>query len=160
MTAPWNGLPDQPERSGWHWLAPKHRSDHWVMSRWNSDEQYWPDFYVTYPPQQPDQWIYGGPILNPSELAQMRKDERERAERGDGHDSDCAMHNEPAFPNGPCNCTKRDTERLDWLENQRFPDLRKFDDGFLVATDLICRSCSQATARAAIDAAMNAEKGQ
>lgn len=23
----------------------------------------------------------------------------------DGHDSDCAMHNEPAFPNGPCDCS-------------------------------------------------------
>jgi len=21
------------------------------------------------------------------------------------HDSDCAVHNEPAFPNGPCNCS-------------------------------------------------------
>lgn len=37
---------------------------------------------------------------------------------GDGHDSDCATHNEPAFPNGPCNCMKRDRERLDWLAAQ------------------------------------------
>lgn len=25
-------------------------------------------------------------------------------EEWDGHDSDCALHNEPAFPNGLCNC--------------------------------------------------------
>ncbi|WP_308718955.1 hypothetical protein [Komagataeibacter xylinus] len=79
---------------------------------------------------------------------------------GDGHDSDCATHNEPAFPNGPCNCTKRDTERLDWLEKQRFPELRAFDDGFLVATDQVCRSSGMDTARDAIDAAMNAENCQ
>jgi hypothetical protein len=24
----------------------------------------------------------------------------------DGHDSDCATHNEPAYPNGDCNCSK------------------------------------------------------
>jgi len=24
---------------------------------------------------------------------------------GDNHDSDCATHNEPAYPNGPCDCT-------------------------------------------------------
>ena len=23
----------------------------------------------------------------------------------DSHDSDCAMHNEPAYPKGPCNCS-------------------------------------------------------
>ena len=23
---------------------------------------------------------------------------------GDGHDSDCSTHNEPAYPNGPCDC--------------------------------------------------------
>lgn len=25
----------------------------------------------------------------------------------DSHDSDCATHNEPAYPNGPCDCSKR-----------------------------------------------------
>lgn len=25
-------------------------------------------------------------------------------EEWDGHDSDCALHNEPAYRNGPCNC--------------------------------------------------------
>lgn len=25
------------------------------------------------------------------------------------HDSDCAMHNEPAYPNGPCDCTQATT---------------------------------------------------
>lgn len=24
---------------------------------------------------------------------------------GAGHDSDCATHNEPAMPNGPCDCS-------------------------------------------------------
>jgi len=23
------------------------------------------------------------------------------------HDSDCAQHNEPAYPNGPCDCSAR-----------------------------------------------------
>lgn len=51
----------------------------------------------------------------------------------------------------------RDTARLDWLEKQRFPELRAFDDGFLVATDQTCRSSGISTARRAIDAAMNGE---
>jgi hypothetical protein len=29
-----------------------------------------------------------------------------KADQWDGHDSDCATHNMPAYPNGPCNCTK------------------------------------------------------
>ncbi|MCE2580051.1 hypothetical protein LDL36_16395 [Komagataeibacter sp. FNDCR1] len=62
----------------------------------------------------------------------------------DAHDGYCAAH---------------DTARLDWLESRRFPELRKFDDGFLVATDQVCRSSGHPTARAAIDAAMNAENG-
>lgn len=27
---------------------------------------------------------------------------------GDGHDSDCATHNEPAYPNGECSCVKKE----------------------------------------------------
>lgn len=26
----------------------------------------------------------------------------------DRHDSDCATHNEPAYPNGPCDCSLRE----------------------------------------------------
>jgi hypothetical protein len=28
------------------------------------------------------------------------------AQSDNGHDSDCATHREPAYPNGPCDCTK------------------------------------------------------
>jgi hypothetical protein len=33
-----------------------------------------------------------------------------RSEAGDGHASDCAVHNEPAMPNGPCDCHRVDPE--------------------------------------------------
>lgn len=41
----------------------------------------------------------------------------------EGHDSDCATHNEPALPNGPCNCSKSLTP----------PDKEgcKHDDGYM-----------------------------
>ncbi|WP_010517871.1 hypothetical protein [Komagataeibacter oboediens] len=54
----------------------------------------------------------------------------------------------------------QDTERLNWMERQCFPELHKLDQGWLLATDQVCRSSGQPTMRAAIDAAMNAENGQ
>lgn len=89
----------------------------------------------------------------------QRGRELEHAERGNGHDSDCATHNEPALPNGPCNCTKRDTERVDWLEKQVATELSRFDEGWVLNTDLTCQAHDQATARTAIDRAMRAEQG-
>lgn len=51
--------------------------------------------------------------------------------------------------------SQQDSTRLDWLEAQSFPWLTKTDDGFTMATDQVCRSNGQPTARAAIDAAMS-----
>lgn len=88
---------------------------------------------------------------------------------GDGHDSDCATHNEPAFPNGPCNCTKRDTERLDWVE-RKHPEIMVVGDGWgnpdhwsVIWADVKNRQAVDSTGnniRCAIDTAMNAETNQ
>ncbi|WEQ51170.1 hypothetical protein LV478_11580 [Komagataeibacter oboediens] len=142
MTAPWNGLPDQPERSGWHnfWLEglkpdPEIYSDAEAEPvitgcYWDADTQCWSGFdEVPVPAEDAAKMVdfeYIGPVYNRGVVAQMQKD----------------------------------TERLNWLEKQRFPELRAFDDGFLVATDQVCRSSGISTAREAIDAAMNAENGQ
>ncbi|WP_395495793.1 hypothetical protein [Acetobacter sp. KSO5] len=47
----------------------------------------------------------------------------------------------------------RDSERLDWLEQQPFTMLQLFDQGWTVATGQIARALCCNTARAAIDAA-------
>lgn len=81
MSAPWNGLPDQPERSGWHWLKP-HHDNYTVPFEWNPDEGCWEvDIDEDGSPAEMVnsgyQYICRCP--DPSELAQMRKGERERA---------------------------------------------------------------------------------
>ena len=77
----WNGLPDQPERSGWHWL--KHHQDNYAVPfEWDSDEGYWEvDIDEDGSPIEmvDNGYQYICPCPDPSELAQMRKDERDRA---------------------------------------------------------------------------------
>ncbi|WP_010508361.1 hypothetical protein [Komagataeibacter europaeus] len=75
MTTPWNGLPDQPERSGWHWVSFKKRPSSWFLRKWISEWQIWESPFGRDAESAARDWIYGGPVLNPSELAQMRKDE-------------------------------------------------------------------------------------
>jgi hypothetical protein len=36
------------------------------------------------------------------------------------HESDCATHNEPAYPNGPCDCNARFAPMLDAERATRF----------------------------------------
>ncbi|GBR28827.1 hypothetical protein AA11826_0359 [Komagataeibacter oboediens DSM 11826] len=74
----WNGLPDQPERSGWYWLAGRYYPDMWVLDLWNGKTRMWGDGTMS-PELCAQRCIYGGPVLTPPELAQMRKDERGRA---------------------------------------------------------------------------------
>ncbi|BCZ76013.1 hypothetical protein [Komagataeibacter phage phiKX1] len=77
----WNGLPDQPERSGWHWLKP-HQDNYAVPFEWNPDEGCWEvDIDEDGSPVEmvDSGYEYICPCPDPSELAQMRKDERERA---------------------------------------------------------------------------------
>jgi len=38
-------------------------------------------------------------------LADLLWDAHQEIARLRGHDSDCATHNEPAMPNGPCDCS-------------------------------------------------------
>lgn len=79
MIATWNGLPDQPDRSGWHWVKA-----HWNPSPrpyyWLSKDQVWHTEYGCQPPEEiiSRKYSYFCPCPDPSELAQMRKDERGR----------------------------------------------------------------------------------
>ncbi|MBY4639686.1 hypothetical protein K6L44_06675 [Gluconacetobacter entanii] len=78
MTPPWNGLPDQPERKRWHWVASKLKPNGWLLQKWVPECRKWNGLFGTDPVIAANIWVYGCPALNPSELAQMRKDERER----------------------------------------------------------------------------------
>lgn len=40
----------------------------------------------------------------------LRTEEWENCHKPIGHNSDCAVHNEPAYPNGPCDCSPVLTE--------------------------------------------------
>lgn len=81
MTKAWNGLPDQPERSGWHAIACGAPRAVW----WDAESHYWWDsekrFYITVPEIKASSrsYTYVGAVYPASELAQIRKDERERA---------------------------------------------------------------------------------
>ncbi|GAN86395.1 hypothetical protein [Komagataeibacter intermedius] len=81
MTKPWNGLPDQPERSGWHWL--KHSNGNYPQPfEWNHDTRQWEVDIDDegFPEEMVDSgYKYICRCPDPSELAQMRKDEREQA---------------------------------------------------------------------------------
>ncbi|QHC34123.1 hypothetical protein [Komagataeibacter xylinus] len=82
MTTPWNGLPDQPERSGWHWLNDKLAArEALAPGYWSGRERVWMigAWSVIDPKSVSGIFHYRGLCLSPSELAQMRKDERERA---------------------------------------------------------------------------------
>ncbi|XQZ98870.1 hypothetical protein ACOZ4Y_02760 [Komagataeibacter rhaeticus] len=95
MTAPWNGLPDQPERSGWHnfWLEglepdpeiyPDAEAEPVVTScYWDAETQCWSGFdEVPVPAEGAAKMVdfeYIGPVYKRGSAAQMRKDERERA---------------------------------------------------------------------------------
>lgn len=76
----WNGLPHQPERSGWHVIASGAPKAVW----WDAESHYWWDsekrFYITLPEIKASSrsYKYFGAVCSSSELAQMRKDERER----------------------------------------------------------------------------------
>lgn len=78
MTTPWNGLPDQPERSGGHWVASNCRPNGWFLRKWIADCQKWDGPFGTDTAFAAQRWVYGCRCPDPSELAQMRKDERER----------------------------------------------------------------------------------
>lgn len=79
MTKPWNGLPDQPEHSGHHWLALKKEPDVWELHFWDQKFEVWGKHSCSLPQSKAKKYIYGEPARDPSELAQMRKDERGRA---------------------------------------------------------------------------------
>jgi len=82
MSAPWNGLPDQPERTGWHWL--KHSNGNYPQPfEWNPDTRQWEVDIDDegFPEEMADsgyQYICRCP--DPFELAQMRQDERDRCQ--------------------------------------------------------------------------------
>ncbi|MCE2563343.1 hypothetical protein [Komagataeibacter sp. FNDCF1] len=75
----WNGLPDQPEHSGWHWLAPKTEPDVWELHFWDQSLEVWGHRRSSLPEAKAKKYVYGEPVRDPSELAQMRQDERDRA---------------------------------------------------------------------------------
>ncbi|WP_019092184.1 hypothetical protein [Komagataeibacter europaeus] len=77
----WNGLPDQPERSGWHITLDNigDRHEFW----WEGpDYQYWTTCeggdLVWSIEEMAAEYSYVGAVYSASELAQMRKDERDR----------------------------------------------------------------------------------
>ncbi|WP_395370724.1 hypothetical protein [Komagataeibacter diospyri] len=90
----WNGLPDQPERSGWHnfWLEglepdpeiyPDAEAEPVVTScYWDAETQCWSGFdEVPVPAEGAAKMVdfeYIGPVYKRGSAAQMRKDERER----------------------------------------------------------------------------------
>lgn len=78
----WNGLPDQPERSGWHWLNDKLAArEALAPGYWSGREKVWMigAWSVIDPKSVSGIFHYRGLCPSPSELAQMRKDERERS---------------------------------------------------------------------------------
>jgi hypothetical protein len=74
--AQWGGLPENPERDGWHWLrTPAGEAPYgWFARRWEASEG-------EYDPVEDCSYI--GPCLTPAEVASLvenaRREEREAA---------------------------------------------------------------------------------
>jgi len=85
MASDWNGLPENPERDGWHWLrtpdgclAPYE----WRVAG-ECERGSWPSYWVR---EAPDEWaardcLYVAPCLNPADLAARVEAERVACER-------------------------------------------------------------------------------
>ncbi len=81
MTDAWNGVPENPERDGWHWLkiicgisAPRPRLWWSGMNRWELS-----DGTLIYAGECAERWHYHGPCATPAEVAALR----ERAEKAE-----------------------------------------------------------------------------
>lgn len=70
-------VPMFPERDGWHFLAGVLYPDFWMMDLWNAGTKSWgngsmlPDLAAT-------RCVYGGPVRNPTQIAELLAGERER----------------------------------------------------------------------------------
>jgi hypothetical protein len=75
---PWNGVPLNPERDGWHWIA---RDGLEKLASW-SDRGVWTFMGIDAPPEDVTGWgwAYLGPVLTPSEHRALL-DRAEAAER-------------------------------------------------------------------------------
>lgn len=81
------------------------------------------------------------------------------------HKSDCAVHNEPALRNGPCDCgftpthddgrEPTDTERVDWMEDY-VVEIQSHSGGWNVRTYVDGRVFRGVTLRGAVDAGIKA----
>lgn len=49
-------------------------------------------------------------LLKPKEVINLKTCNCEECAKGILHDSDCSVHNEPAYPKGKCDCSKKDTK--------------------------------------------------
>ena len=80
---PWNGVPLNPERDGWHWIA---RDGLEKLASW-SDRGVWTFMGIDAPPEDVTGWgwAYLGPVLTPSEHRALL-DRAEAAER-EAHDA-------------------------------------------------------------------------
>jgi hypothetical protein len=81
--AQWDGLPQNPERDGFHWLVWHGYSDDMAFTHWwNASDQQWHDVEDGSTPRyRSPLFRYLGPCLTPAEVAalveQARREERE-----------------------------------------------------------------------------------
>lgn len=71
----WDGRPDSPERSGWHWIEDGDgvrpmlwRGDDWPESL---DRGEWQDGFITLTPIDLSRGFYHGPVAMPVEVAAL-----------------------------------------------------------------------------------------
>ena len=77
MTPPWDGLPDQPERKGWHIIIDNTGDRH--VFWWEGPEfQYWTTTeggdLIWSLEEMAAEYQYAGAVYSRSELVQMRQD--------------------------------------------------------------------------------------
>ena len=61
-TPAWNGIPDNPASSGWHWIGPR---DYMWPCKWDSEMQAWGSPFIDVPLTQVAQFEYLGPCTPP-----------------------------------------------------------------------------------------------
>lgn len=108
---PWDGVPEHPERDGWHWLQRRQRPLEAIY--WDAEVSEWEgrSAYVGHMPidRAADEWIYLGPCALPSEVSALRAawERSEEASQNYLQERDMARHERDAARAGAKEAVQR-----------------------------------------------------
>ena len=84
----WNGIPDNPQTVGWHWLLAAHGIGHAFPMMWDASGRMWDagDAGWVHAEEIGPRWRYLGPVLTPAEIAAQVEAAERRSNRSWAYD--------------------------------------------------------------------------